>query len=401
MPWRYPTAGTPYLFSDVMRSGLGLGEAQKILSDFESILKSYLGVTHLALVNSGTTACYVLLEVFKELRRTSHQNEVILPAYTAPSLILPIRAAGLRPVLVDINPLTFNLDINQAIEAINEHTLAVMPVHMFGIPCEIESLNQYCRQRDVFLIEDAASSLGTTVSGRHSGTMAPFGFYSLNRGKNISTLTGGIITWQDAIYTEPIIKRLAALRRPDLTAQLILFLKIVGLSLAVRPLFYTILLPFIARYKYTTLHTTFDSYAFPPVQAAFGKAIWRRAAFLTRQRVLHGRILYSIFSNRAVYQLPNIAPEWEVAFNQFPVLVKDLRLRNELQHRLLAAGLETSLLYEKPLHHIFPELNPTAGRDPFPHATYLAEHLLLIPPHAQLRRALLEKIQTIVDDLAG
>ena len=84
------------------------------------------------------------------------------------------------------------------------------------------------------------------------------------------------------------------------------------------------------------------------------------------------------------------------AFNQFPIIVSDLNKRDLLQKKLLAQGIETSLMYEKPLHHIFTELN-SPGEDPFPNATYLAEHLLLIPPHAQIRPSIITTIKKAVD----
>jgi dTDP-4-amino-4,6-dideoxygalactose transaminase len=395
MPIHYPTAGTPYLPADVLRAVLGFLESAKIIRDFELALQKYLGAPHLALVNSGTTACYLLLEVFKEIRHKPQQDEVIMPAYTAPSLLLPIRAAGLKPVLVDIDAQTFNMAIDQVAPEISDRTLAVMPVHMFGLPCELDYLDQLCRERELLLFEDAASSLGTTINGVHTGTLAPFGFYSLNRGKNISTLTGGIITWKENKYTDTILKKVHHLKSLNLISQKLILAKIIGLSLAVRPIFYTALASLIARYKYTTLHTTFDSYAFPRSQAAFGKSVWQRAADLTTQRLVNGRILYSIFAGKAVYQLPLVKAQWKVAFNQFPLIVKDLCLLAELQRRLLAIGIETTRLYEKPLHHLFPELH-RGGGEPFPNATFLAEHLLLIPVHPQIRREQLAQIRDIV-----
>lgn len=395
---RLPTAGTPYRPAEVSRAILGLFESKTVIRTFQEQLKKYLTVKNLALVNSGTTACYLLLDFFKKIRADSRRDEVILPAYTAPSLLLPIRAANLKPVLVDIDPQTFNLAIDRVSDAITPRTLAIMPVHMFGLPCEVEPLIKLTDAADIFLFEDAASSLGTRLHGKMSGTVAPFGFYSLNRGKNISTLTGGIITWQDARCNDLMDKLVNTLPPVSFVAQKIITLKIIGLSFAVKPLFYTLLTPLIAKYKYTTLHTHFESFAYTPTQAALGKALWRCANILTARRIINGKILLKIFRNHSEFIIPLVKPEWEVAFNQFPLIVKDLSLRAELQRRLLTAGIETSLLYERPLHHIFPELNPTGG-EPFPQATYLAEHLLLIPTHAQVRQSHLAIIQDIINSL--
>ena len=194
---RMPTAGTPYNLYETARSVLGFFESEKVIQRYREILKSYLNVENLLLVNSGTTACYILFELFKKIRKSEKQNEIILPAYTAPSLLLPIKAANLKAILVDTNPNAFNMDTKQIPNLISSRTLAVMPVHMFGLPCEVESLNRLSIDKDFFVVEDAASSLGTKNNGRHTGTIAPFGFYSLNRGKNVSTLAGGIIVWKD------------------------------------------------------------------------------------------------------------------------------------------------------------------------------------------------------------
>ncbi len=393
-----PTAGTPFEFGDITRAALGLFENRKIQHDFRQSLQRYLGVENLLLVNSGTTACFLLLELFKKIRASDRRNEIILPAYTAPSLLLPIQAAGLEAVLVDVDPQTFNLDVHKILMAITPLTLAIMPVHMFGLPVDIARIIEAVSGEDIFVFEDAASSLGSTIGGQQSGAIAPFGFYSLNRGKNVSTMAGGIITWKDAQYSAMLGEMVAGLPPVSRRAEFIMWLRFLGLSAAVRPLGYTLLSQVISKFKYTTLHTHFDSFAYTEMQAALGKNLWRRIGELTNRRVENGRWLRRIFADNPAYTIPKILPEAQAAFNQFPVIVHDLNLRTRLQEKLLAAGIETTLLYEKPLHHIFPELNPRTY-DIFPNATYLAEHLLLIPPHAQIGTAQLAKVQTIVDGL--
>lgn len=88
------------------------------------------------MVNSGTTALFILLELFKKIRTSPKRNEIILPAYTAPVLLLPIRAAGLNAVLVDVDLTTFNMDVHKILNAVTPQTLAIMPVHMFGLPMD-------------------------------------------------------------------------------------------------------------------------------------------------------------------------------------------------------------------------------------------------------------------------
>jgi len=394
-----PTAGTPYRFSDLFFAKLGLFRSKKVVKKFSGILKGYFNVENIAFVNSGTTANFIIYKILKDLRKRDEQVEIILPAYTAPSLLLPIDAEGLKPVLVDIDPATFNLDVTKVKEKLNSKTLAVMPIHMFGLPCEVDSLLALTKDTDVFVIEDGASALGSTVEGKHIGTRAPFGFYSLNRGKNVSTLAGGIITWNNKDLADSFEKYIGELTSLPAHSQFIMFIKFIALSLAVRPFTYTLLNPIVAKFKYTTLHTHFDSFQYTKMQAALGINLWKRIEYLDQKRVENGLRLLEIFKEKNGIRIPLIPNGSRVAFNQFPVIVEDLEKRSLIIERLKQTGLETTTLYDHPLHHIFPELNET-GDDPYPNATYLAEHLLLIPPHAQINQKILANVQKVINELA-
>ena len=393
---KMPTAGTPYIFSDMFHAKIGLFQSDRVFSKFRDILKEYLKVKNLLFINSGTTANYIIYKVLKQLRKRADQVEIILPAYTAPSLLLPIEAEGLTPVLVDIDPSTFNLDTTKVAEKLNSKTLAVMPVHMFGLPCEVESLLKLTDGSDIFILEDGASALGTTVNKQHIGTTAPFGFYSLNRGKNISTLAGGIIVWKNDDHSELFQQYVNELTTLPALTRFIMFLKFIGLSLAVRPFTYTFMSPIVSKFKYTTLHSHFDSFKYTTMQAALGVNLWKRIDFLTNQRVENGSRLSGIFQNRPGYKIATIPEGADVAFNQFPVIVENLETRKLLIDCLFDDGIETTTLYDHPLHHIFPELNKS-GSDPYPNATYLAEHLLLFPPHAQIGSRIISKIQEVIN----
>ena len=393
---KMPAAGTPYVFSDMYHAKIGLFQSDRVFSKFGDILKEYLKVENLLFINSGTTANYIIYKVLKQIRKRVDQGEIILPAYTAPSLLLPIEAEGLTPVLVDIDPSTFNLDTTKVADKFNSKTLAVMPVHMFGLPCEIESLLKLTDNSDIFILEDGASALGTTVNNRHICTTASFGFYSLNRGKNVSTLAGGIIVWKNDDYSELFQQYVNESTTLPALAQFIIFLRFIGLSLAVRPFTYTLMSPIVSKFKYTTLHSHFDSFKYTTMQAALGINLWKRIDFLTNQRVENGLSLSGIFQNRPGYRIATIPEGADVAFNQFPVVVKNLETRKLLMNRLFDAGIETTTLYDHPLHHIFPILNES-GNDPYPDATYLAEHLLLFPPHAQIGSRIILKIQEVID----
>jgi len=221
---KIPSAGTPIGVKDLLRAFLSRPKIQDPRFEIEDVLKRLMGVKHCFLVNSGTTAFYVILKTLIRRQRTEdrkQKREVILPAYTAPSLVLPIKKAGLSYKLADISLKTFNMDEDEVVRSLDDKTLAILPVHLFGLPCPIERLIILKKEMGFYIIEDAASSFGTkNMDGFHSGTRGDVGFLSFNRGKNISTIAGGAIITNDDGLAEELRKEEEALPEPDFLSRL-------------------------------------------------------------------------------------------------------------------------------------------------------------------------------------
>ena len=183
---------------------------------------------------SGTAAFYLAL---KAVARDTGADEVILPAYTARTLVYAVRKAGLRPVLCDISLEDFNIDIRQLQAMIGSRTLAVVAVHMFGIPVPgIAALKAALPQR-VCLIEDFCQAMGGAVAGRPVGPFGQLSFCSFNRGKNLPLFSVGLLCVQDAALWEPGRRQYQQVRAmPAGTAGL--FLKMCALAAVMRPEIY-------------------------------------------------------------------------------------------------------------------------------------------------------------------
>src|SRR3990167_8957250 len=220
-----PSAGTPVSFSDIFQGFLS--SFNQSTTTFESVIKTYTHKKYCYFTNSGTTAFYIIL---KALKTISTKTEVILPAYTAPSLILPIKKAGLKPVLCDISLKTFNMDIQFLEKCINENTLCVVPVHMFGLPMNMKDVMQIAQQHSLFVVEDAASSLGTTIDNRPTGVFGDIGFHSFNRGKNLSTLSGGCIVNDREDIAAAIELEYTSLPKLGLNARLKIAARLIALA---------------------------------------------------------------------------------------------------------------------------------------------------------------------------
>jgi dTDP-4-amino-4,6-dideoxygalactose transaminase len=404
-----PSIGTPIGVGDLWKGLFGEDP------DLVEVFKRYAGIRHCYFVNSGTTAFYLILRALKTL---SKRRKVVLPAYTAPSLILPIRKAGLEPALSEVSLETFNVDVERLGEYVDEETLCVLPVHMFGVPCDMAGVEKVARSKGAFVVEDAASSLGSELDGRPTGTFGDVGFYSFNRGKNLTTLTGGCIITDSDRLAQLVEKEVGGLPKSSVLSRALIPGKTAVLALAVRPLVYTLLYPIVARFKYTELHTEFDSFACTKFQARMGTSLFRRVEeTVFRRREENGVFLYTSLTGIEGIRLPENQFNSEeqrsrgeirnpqsairnrrVVFNQFPLLFEEEAVRDTL-HRKIRKELkiETTILYPDPIHKIY-DLGYDLNRDPFPNATYLARRLLLIPTHPLIRRKMLEEIVDLVKE---
>lgn len=161
---------------------------------FEQEAAAYLGVEHAIGCASGTDALHLALIA----AGIEPGDEVITPAFTFIATAEAIRYAGAEPVFVDNDPDTYNIDPAQVEVAIGSKTRAVLPVHLFGQPADMEALNDLCEKRGLVLIEDCAQSFGANIRGRQTGGFGAFGCFSFFPSKNLGGYgDGGLITTND------------------------------------------------------------------------------------------------------------------------------------------------------------------------------------------------------------
>jgi perosamine synthetase len=159
---------------------------------FEDELARACEVEHAIAVSSGTAALHLAVLALG----LQPGDEVLVPAYTFPATANVVALAGLRPVLVDVDPGTMNLD--PALVEVGPRTRAIMPVHLFGRPARIEELP------DLPLVEDAAGALGARRAGRACGSLGTVGCLSFHPRKIVTTGDGGAVTTDDARIAETV-----------------------------------------------------------------------------------------------------------------------------------------------------------------------------------------------------
>jgi len=163
---------------------------------FERELAAYLGVRHALGASSGTAALHLAVLA----AGVGPGDEVITTPMTWVSTANVLLHAGARPVFVDVEPGTLNLDAGRVAEALSPRTKALLPVHFAGQPCDENALGDIARTHGLALIEDAAHALGASYEGRKIGTIADATMFSFHPAKNLTTGEGGaLVTDSDEI----------------------------------------------------------------------------------------------------------------------------------------------------------------------------------------------------------
>jgi len=172
---------------------------------FEEEAASYLGVNHAVGCASGTDALHLALIA----AGIGEGDEVITTPFTFIATAEAILYVGAKPVYVDIDEKTLNMDVNQIEAAITPKTKAILPVHLFGQPADMASIQAIADKHNLVVVEDCAQSFGASIDGKQTGSMGIAGCFSFFPSKNLGCFgDGGLITTQD----EKIAEHLRVLR---------------------------------------------------------------------------------------------------------------------------------------------------------------------------------------------
>lgn len=165
----------------------------KYITAFEESFASFCGVKHAIATNNGTTALHLAL-VALDLQPG---DEVIIPTVTYIATANAVRYCGATPVLVDVDAATMNIDPADIKRKITSQTKGIIPVHLYGHPAEMETINAIARKHKLWVVEDAAEAHGAEVGGRKVGSMSACATFSFFGNKIVTTGEGGMITTND------------------------------------------------------------------------------------------------------------------------------------------------------------------------------------------------------------
>lgn len=337
----------------VLESGM-LAEGERV-AELEQAFAELTGVQHAVATSSGTAALHLALLA----HGIGPGDEVITSPFTFIATANAILLAGARPVFVDIEPTTFNIDAALVPAAVTPRTRAILPVHLYGQPCDMDSLLEVARQHGLVMIEDAAQAAGASYHGKPTGSFGT-GCFSLYATKNVTSAEGGMITTNN----DEVDQRARMLRNHGMQR----------------------------RYHHEMLGFNFRM---SDVHAAIGVAQMGRLAEFNRRRQGNARFLTERLNSVVT---PVAAGDREHVWHQYTLRIDSARDRDAAARQLNGAGIGTGVFYPMPMHrHEY--MVRAAGQFSLPVAEQMAQEVLSIPVHPGLTDEQLETIAREVNRL--
>ncbi|MAP24499.1 MAG: perosamine synthetase [Rickettsiales bacterium] len=187
------------MVNQVLKSGW-LTQGNKV-AELEALVAEFLDVKYSLALNSATAGLHASLLALG----VRSGDEVIVPSFTWVSTANAVEMCGAKPIFADIDINTFNILEEDLLKKISSKTKAIIPVHLFGYPCDIEMLKSLI-PKSIHVVEDAACSLGSKLKGLHTGTLGSVGVFSFHPRKSITTGEGGMLVTNDKDIHEQVSK---------------------------------------------------------------------------------------------------------------------------------------------------------------------------------------------------
>ena len=337
---------------EVLDSGM-LAQGPKVRA-LEEAFADYCGVQHAIATSSGTTALHVALLA----HGIGDGDEVITSPFTFISSANSILFTGAKPVFVDIDPATFNIDAAQIEQAITPRTKAIMPVHLFGLTADMGPIMALAEKHDLAVIEDACQAHGAEYQGQRAGSFGT-GCFSFYPTKNMTTGEGGMITTDD----EAVAEQCRAIRQHGMRR----------------------------RYYHEELGYNFRM---TDIHAAIGLAQLKKLERFNQARIAHAQFLTEHLQGLVT---PTVPDGRRHVFHQYTVRVPDGQ-RDALAEHLRDNDVGYGVYYPVPVHRQTLYAEGLGYDVSMPQAERASAEVLSLPVHPALSQS---DLQTIVETVNG
>jgi len=333
----------------VLESGmLAQGE---VVEEFEDKFAAYIGTDYAIATNSGTSALHTALAA----QGIKEGDEVITTAFSFFATASCVLMQNATPVFVDIDPKTYNIDPALIEAKISDRTKAIIPVHLYGQPCEMREIMDIAKANNLAVIEDAAQAHGAEYKAKKVGAIGDIGVFSFYSTKNIITGEGGMITTDN----EEIAERARLIRNHGQSR----------------------------RYFHDCLGY---NYRMTNIAAAIGLVQLNKIDTLSLRRMSNARY----YGEQLNVKKPFVSPNVKHVFHQYTIRVKD---RDKFQAHLERKGVGYGIYYPVPL----PSQPLFDSNELFEVAELASKEVISIPVNPSLKRVDVEKVVKVVNGYEG
>lgn len=320
------------------------------VNTFEEEFANYCNAKHGIAVNTGTSALHLALLA----AGIGPGDEVITVPFTFIATVAAIYYTGATPVFVDIDPASYTIDVTQIEGAITERTKAILPVHLYGQPADMDPLLDIAKQHGLVVIEDAAQAHRAEYKGKRVGSLGDFGCFSFYPGKNLGAYgEGGMVVTNNPDYAHTV----------------------------------GMLRDWGQETKYHHVLKGYN-YRMDGVQGAILRVKLRYLDAWTEARRTHADLYNELLANSSV-KLP---VEMPYSHHVYHVYAVRLPQRDQLQKKLNDQGIQTGIHYPIPVHlqAAYADLGYSSGD--FPHSEAASNEVLSLPMYAELSKEQVEHV---------
>lgn len=336
---------------EVLDSGI-IAQGPRV-KKFENGFAEMCGVKHAIATTSGTTALHMALLA----HNIGPGDEVITSPFTFIASANSVLFVGAKPVFVDIDPKTFNMDVSQIEAAITPKTKAILPVYLYGLCCDMDVIMSIAKKHNLIVIEDACQAHGSEIKGKRAGSFGT-GTFSLYPTKNITSAEGGMITTNDDVIMEKCrVIRNHGMRR---------------------------------RYYHDVLGYNFRM---TDVHAAIGNAQLAKLDMFNNKRKENANY-YDL--NLKGVTIPFVPDGYTHVFHQYTIRVPEGK-RGDLRAFLKENDIGSEIYYPVPIHKQGFYMEMFGDDKTYPEADFAATEVLSIPVHPSLSKDDLEKVASSIN----
>ncbi|HUI86845.1 MAG TPA: DegT/DnrJ/EryC1/StrS family aminotransferase [Nitrososphaerales archaeon] len=325
-------------------------EGGRVVKDLEGKISRLLGAKHVIAVNSGTAALHCALLALN----VKPGDEVIVPTFTFVATANVVLACGAKPVFVD-NRDDYNVDPAKVAAAITRKTKAVIPVHLYGYPADMDEIRELAEKKSVRVVEDAAESLGAAYKGKQTGTLSDVGCFSLYATKVVTSGEGGALSTDD----DELADRLRMVRNHGMV------------------------------HGYDTRYLGYN-YRLPEVMAAIGAAQMDKLEGFIDKRRANAKYLMERFSNLQGAEFTQDAADRTHVFYLYTLSLK--KNRDLVAKRLVEKGVGAAVYFKTPVHKTPMYVRLGYSKKKLPAADRTSRRALSLPVHPGVTKPDLERV---------